>query len=814
MNLKRTLTIVLLIFSISTPIFAVLTPDQTKEARRIWLNGYDYFDKGSKALDSGQLRQAHTLFKESIKIFNDIKTKYPGWSSSMIGYRLKLCKSKIEQVEKLLASKNIKLTDTDVDKENIVLKKDLKKAQEDLKLAKRKLSITLISLEAARREAARTVNSSDDIEKIIKEKTELEKRYALLADRNKKMEIEAGPLPSAGNDEMKKSLDVALLKIEELSKANAEIQDKLEKERKRFTKVANENIQLKYEYKILQGKNDATVREVDKLNGKIAEHNEIIARWEKEKSELKTKILNTKNELLASKSSEETLKTKLDEIRKCDTGDTIIEQLKNENELFSKDLELVHLQLAKELKLKKTMAEEKKITEERLARVEKNLTATIQEKEKSSSDLEMFKKKLAINDTIIKKQDAALAKQKQENARLQKELKTLADKYKNIDKKEREFTALAKESLKVENTNRSLKRELADTEKKNKVILENMKKSEVKMVQMQKDLQDLISQNAKQEKEHIIAQDKLKKKLTDAIRNNIKLSSTIETNKKKITMLTEELVTVNTILEKRDKEIASLTDQVVSLNRLKQQQTTIKEPKIAAEPTADKNLQLENRRLSAEVSNLKNKITALKEGIKNGPETKKTVSPNPEKIKKMLNSAFNAEENGKKEAASWYYEKVLALDHENNIALTRLGLIKAGNGNYDDAVKLMLKGLKNDPDDVEKLQVLAVCYIRTNQFYKALGVAAKANANAPKDPKTQRYLGIICSNLGWKKAAEGLFRESFKLDPTSPETAFNAAVLLASNKKRIKEAKLWYEKAIKLGAERDPGIEKVLKTAK
>jgi actin-related protein len=123
---------VLLIFSISTPIFAVLTPDQTKEARRIWLNGYDYFDKGSKALDSGQLRQAHTLFKESIKIFNDIKTKYPGWSSSMIGYRLKLCKSKIEQVEKLLASKNIKLTDTDVDKENIVLKKDLKKLKRTL----------------------------------------------------------------------------------------------------------------------------------------------------------------------------------------------------------------------------------------------------------------------------------------------------------------------------------------------------------------------------------------------------------------------------------------------------------------------------------------------------------------------------------------------------------------------------------------------------------------------------------------------------------------------------------------------------------
>jgi len=814
MNFKIILSTLLLLLCVSTPLFAVLTPETTKEARRIWLNGYDYFDKGTKALDTGQLRQAHTLFKESIKIFNDIKTKYPGWSSSMIEYRLKLCKSKIEQVEKLLASKNIKLTDTDVDKENLLLRKELETAKKDLNLAKRKLSITLISLESARREAARSVNSSDDIEKIIKEKTELEKRYALLADRNKKMEIDAGALPALGNEEMKKSLDVALLKIEELTKLNLAIQNKLEKERKRFTNVAKEYTQLKYAYKVLQNKNDATIREVSKLNGKIAEHNEIIARWDKEKSAFETTILDTKNELQASKNSEATLKNKLDEIRKNDTGNTIIEQLKNENELLSKDLELVHLQLAKELKLKKTIIEEKKVVEDRLARVERNISTAVQEKEKSSSDLKMFKKKMVINDAIIKKQDTELAKQKKENAKLSEELKILADKYKHIDKKEREFTALAKESLEVENKNRALKRELNDVEKNHKVMIENMKKSEIKMVQMQKDLQDLISQNAKLEKKSIIAQDKLQQKLTGLRKKNIELTSTIDTNSKKINMLTEELVTVNAIIEKRDKKITSLQKQIINLNKLKTQPTEIQEPKIASKAPEYQVLQKENRRMLAKIDSLNNQITALKTSASKPTSITKKAAADPEKIKKMLNSAFNAEENEKKEAASWYYEKVIALDPENNTALTRLGYIKADNGNYDDAVGLILKGLKNDPDDVEKLQVLAVCYIRKNQFYKALAAAAKANASAPKDPKTQRYLGIICSNLGWKKAAESQFRESFKLDPTSPETAFNAAVLLASDKKRIKEAKLWYEKAITLGSERDPGIEKVIKTAK
>jgi len=815
MNSKFIVLAILVIFYVSTPLFAVLTPKETKKARKIWLTGYDYFEKGAEALKNGQVRQANTLFKESIKRFNEIKSKYPGWSSSMIEYRLKLCKAKIEDVEQLLANKNIKITDTDIDKENLELKKKLEALKEELSQTKRKLSITLISLDSARKEAARSVNSSEDIEKIIKEKTELEKRYALLVDRSKKMEADSTSIPVAESNELKKSLDVALLKIEELSKRNIELKTGLENEREHFTKLAKEDTTLKYEYKVLQDKNNATIKEVDKLNGKIAENNEIIARWEKERNDFQSTIQDIKDELKVSRSNEESLKTKLNEIRKSDTGDTIIEQLKNENELLSKDIELVHLQLAKEIKSKKAIIEEKKVIEERLARVEKNISTAIQEKEKSSSDLKMFQEKMAINDAIIKKQDIAIAEQKNENVKLAKELKALADKYKNIDKKEREFTALAKESLEVENKNRSLHEELKEMKRENKLITEKLKNSEFKMVQMQKDLQDLISQNAKLEKKSIIAQDQLQQKLTDATKENIKLSSTIDTNAKKISMLTEELVTVNTMLEKKDKEIRFFTKQLKNVQKREGKTRKFIEPQIASKAPEYEDLKEENSRILKKLQKLQEKTARLKKEAQ-APALVKPIkkSANPAKIKKMLSSALNAENSDKKEAASWYYEKVLALDPKNDTALTRLGHIKADSGDYDEAVELTLKGLKNDPDSVEKLQTLAVCYIRKNQFYKALAAAAKANANAPKDPKTQRYLGIICTHLGWKKAAETQFRESFKLDPTSPETAFNAAVLLASDPKRIKEAKLWYKKALHLGAERDPGIEKVIRTSK
>ena len=40
----------------------------------------------------------------------------------MIEYRLKLCEAKLEQLTTQLESKNIKLTDNDIDKENLLLK--------------------------------------------------------------------------------------------------------------------------------------------------------------------------------------------------------------------------------------------------------------------------------------------------------------------------------------------------------------------------------------------------------------------------------------------------------------------------------------------------------------------------------------------------------------------------------------------------------------------------------------------------------------------------------------------------------------------
>jgi Flp pilus assembly protein TadD len=88
---------------------------------------------------------------------------------------------------------------------------------------------------------------------------------------------------------------------------------------------------------------------------------------------------------------------------------------------------------------------------------------------------------------------------------------------------------------------------------------------------------------------------------------------------------------------------------------------------------------------------------------------------------------------------------------------------------------------------------------------------ARAVALAPEKAETHRFFAVACSTLGWTEAAETELRRSLKLRPDDAEAAFNLAVLLSTQgHERAAEARDWYDKALKLGAERDPGLDRVL----
>jgi Flp pilus assembly protein TadD len=271
-------------------------------------------------------------------------------------------------------------------------------------------------------------------------------------------------------------------------------------------------------------------------------------------------------------------------------------------------------------------------------------------------------------------------------------------------------------------------------------------------------------------------------------------------------------------LKSRETQIASLKDSssansdikntpeyIALMNENDQLQTMLNDKSKSIESLKKSVGDLESE--NATLVNLKHSYEAEKER-KQSEEAENEKAH--EEIWKLIEAASEAEKNGKTDAATWYYETILEQDHENPTALSKLGLMKASIGNFSDAEPLLKKAVEKDPKNLEALLALTFCYISNKKYYKALSMAALANTVNSNNATVHRYMGIICSYLGWYDVAETEFRKAFRINPKSGETAYNATVnLIKADISKIKIAKQWYDKAIELGIEKDLVLEKL-----
>ena len=89
---------------------------------------------------------------------------------------------------------------------------------------------------------------------------------------------------------------------------------------------------------------------------------------------------------------------------------------------------------------------------------------------------------------------------------------------------------------------------------------------------------------------------------------------------------------------------------------------------------------------------------------------------------------------------------------------------------------------------------------------------ARAVALNPKNADVARTYGMALATLGWTQAAEIQLEKAYNLKKEDAEAPLALAILLGSSKPpRIDEAKKWYQIAIQNGAQRDPGLDAVLK---
>ena len=159
------------------------------------------------------------------------------------------------------------------------------------------------------------------------------------------------------------------------------------------------------------------------------------------------------------------------------------------------------------------------------------------------------------------------------------------------------------------------------------------------------------------------------------------------------------------------------------------------------------------------------------------------------------------------------YQRVLDLVPNNVLGLVNLGVVEFSSGNPDKAEELLKKAVTIRLENPAAWLTLGIIYMDREQFDAALAALAQAVLQAPRNPRARNYLGVVIGRKGWIDGAESELRRAVELDPSYSDAHYNLAVFYLEEKPPAVElARRHYFRAIELGAEKDPAIEKVLKS--
>ena len=491
------------------------------------------------------------------------------------------------------------------------------------------------------------------------------------------------------------------------------------------------------------------------------------------------------------------------------------------------------------LKTANALAESRKADNETLLNAQKSLKAKV-------AELEAFCAQIK---TDLESQKKLLAQKQLENDELR--YLRLAD--------EKNLAEIKEDAEK----NSAFATEAINLRKENIVLHDHLKQAQTQLAAATAELQK-VKNDASKDRTKLILNEEQNNELTAAVaRINTKLLQTEQQNVKlnaqitELTMLLENSrgkeSSYENVISEKQKEIARLADVekrlLEQMNLVRAQERQIAELRSGHENAAAEaskeaaniahsksqaiaRLEQEKQALNLQLSDAQKKIAELKAAIKQDEQQfsiadKKSVeTPTPvaessaknandaerlSKVNALLQQGADAERQGKLEAAQFNYQKALELDNDNKTALQRLGLIAASLGNDAEAVKQLKMAFKHDPDDIETLVALGFATARLGQPDWAVSYLGRAAALEPDNAEAARFYGAALSTMGWTQAAEKQLVRAYNLDQKDPEAPFNLAVLyVTANPPDIANARKWYAIAIENGAERDPGMDKIL----
>ena len=201
------------------------------------------------------------------------------------------------------------------------------------------------------------------------------------------------------------------------------------------------------------------------------------------------------------------------------------------------------------------------------------------------------------------------------------------------------------------------------------------------------------------------------------------------------------------------------------------------------------------------------------EGTNIGPELGATFKPGvPQDLLPLARDAKASFDQGKFKLAEKQYQEILTKSPNNIYSLSNLGVVLFRNGKLKAAELTLKKAIALAPTDEFTHTTLGIVYYQQSKFDDALSELTKSLAINPKSATAHNYLGITASQKGWQEAAEKEMLEAIAENPEYADAHFNLAVVYSTSQPPAKElARRHYEKALALGAEPDPTLDKLLR---
>ncbi|MCD6454295.1 MAG: sulfatase-like hydrolase/transferase [Candidatus Aminicenantes bacterium] len=181
------------------------------------------------------------------------------------------------------------------------------------------------------------------------------------------------------------------------------------------------------------------------------------------------------------------------------------------------------------------------------------------------------------------------------------------------------------------------------------------------------------------------------------------------------------------------------------------------------------------------------------------PLLENIIEQRPEFVQAYTTLATMYRAIGKFDEAEKVLRKGLKYNPENSSLLSTLGITLVEKQEPEKAIPILKEALKRDPNDVDAWNSLGIAYWRSGNYDEAMEAYRKALSLDSNDPLVYNNLGSLFLSMQIPEDAEKYFKKAIELDP-SLASAYNGIGAAYEMRGNPREAVKWWERAL----EKDP----------